>query len=546
MKRWFAEARFIRPPGRPLYRTLAACFGAVVATFGSGVAAQEPAGQWELASQAVQRVHLSDLHGAASRIDAMEADAGETTASLYARAQLEFHRGNYDQALELVNASITNGATFQGVTDLRDLLTQTIEVVGPMATYTTPSGLFEIRYDASRDEVVLPWAAETLEAAYYEIGYDLGYWPEPPIRIELLPRAELLARTSSLSEEAIQTSGTIALCKYNKLLVTSPRGTARGYGWRDTISHEYVHYVVSHMVHRDLPIWLHEALAKYLEGRWRGHRRMTMDPSREDLLTRRVAADNLVTFEQMHPSMAYLPSAEDASTAYAEVFTITEFLVGRRGVGSIREWLIRVRDGAELEAAFEATFGETFGGFERSWMSWLRERPPVDVPGDFEDEVELVGMSPADGSGEGELDDEGLGSVEARDHVRLGELLRARSMLAAAIVEYRRAELLVGTANPRLQGALAQALLQTDDAAGALAAVEDVRRWYPTYYPTHLRAAEALVALQRPEEALAALDMAVSINPFDPAVHDAFARAWDLTGDAPLADRARRFASIVR
>lgn len=511
------------------------------------VLAQNEAEEWQAARAIVNQIQNSDLHGAADAIESLEAEYGESIPSLYARAQLAFHRGEYESAKEIIDAAVLNGATFDAALSLQALVTQTIELITPMATYVSPNGLFEIRYDPRRDEVVLPWAAETLESAYYEIGYDLGYWPEPPIRVELLPRATMLAQLSSLSEEAIRTSGTIALCKYNKLLVTSPRGTARGYGWRDTISHEYVHYVVSHMVHRDLPIWLHEALAKYLEGRWRGHRGMTMDPSREDLLTRRVRDNNLVTFEQMHPSMAYLPSAEDASTAYAEVFTITEFLVGRRGVHSIRDWLLRVRDGMELEPAFEETFGETFSGFERSWMSYLRERPQVELPGDFEEEeVVLVGMGAEPEEGSGELDDDGLGSIAARDYVRLGDMLRGRGLIAASIFEYQRAELLVGKSNPRLQNALAQAYLATERPADALQALQEVRQWYPNYYQSHLHTAQALVALGQADEALAALDGAVSINPFDPAVHEAFADAWELLGQAEEAARSRRFASIVR
>jgi tetratricopeptide (TPR) repeat protein len=519
----------------------------VAFVWSSPVLAQNEAEQWQSARAIVNQIQNSDLHGAEAAIATLEEEYGESIASLYARAQLEFHRGNYEEAKQIIDAAVLNGASFDAALSLQALLGQTIELITPMATYTSPNGLFEIRYDPRRDEVVLPWAGETLESAYYEIGYDLGYWPEPPIRIELLSRATMLAQLSSLSEEAIRTSGTIALCKYNKLLVTSPRGTARGYGWRDTISHEYVHYVVSHMVHRDLPIWLHEALAKYLEGRWRGHRGMTMDPSREDLLTRRVRDNNLVTFEQMHPSMAYLPSAEDASTAYAEVFTITEFLVGRRGVHSIRDWLLRVRDGMELEEAFEATFGETFSGFERSWMSYLRERPQVELPGDFEEEeVVLVGMDSEPSEGSAEVDDDGLGSIAARDYVRLGDMLRARGLVSASISEYQRAELLAGKANPKLQNALAQAYLQTDRPADALEALVDVRRWYPNYYPSHLHTAQAQVALGDAPAALIALEYAVGINPFDPAVHDTYAAAYELVGQPEAASRARRFASLVR
>ena len=43
-----------------------------------------------------------------------------------------------------------------------------------------------------------------------------------------------------------------------------------GYDWLDTVSHEYVHLVVSRKSRNTVPIWMHEGLAKYLESRWRG------------------------------------------------------------------------------------------------------------------------------------------------------------------------------------------------------------------------------------------------------------------------------------
>ncbi len=488
---------------------------------------------WALAREASEAMELSDYETAASTIASLEALYGDVPAVLWVRGKLRFHQGEYEAALADLDAAVSAGAP-AAVRSLRDLVAETIDVVSDYAVYTTRDGLFEIRYDASRDEVLIPWAEATLEAAYYEIGYDLGYWPEPPIRVEIYPRSSTLARTSSLTLEAIETSGTIALCKYNKLMFTSPRATARGYGWRDTLSHEYVHYVISHLTHAEVPIWMHEAYARYLEQRWTGSRAPSLAPSREELLTRRVASGDLITFEQMHPSMAYLPSAEDASVAYSEVFTLLEYLVARRGTAALRQILYAVRDGAGIEQAFEQVLGEPFERFESGWMAALRARPLVEIPGDFHEEIELV-------PDEVRVDDDEpeIASVEARDLVHLGELLRARGHVAASIVQYERAEAVVGRANPVLQNALAQAYLDQGRAADAMDALSDVRRWHPEYYYSHLYTGRALNALGRPADALEVIEQAVGINPFDPAVHDALADARSALGDDEGAERAR-------
>lgn len=475
---------------------------------------------------------------AQSVIEELERAHPDDPATLFVRGKLAFHQGDYDGAFEALQSATTRAPEIDAIARLFQLVADTREVVADYALHTTADGLFEIRYDARRDAVLIPWAEETLEAAYYEIGYDLGYWPTPPIRVEIYPRAVTLARVSSLTEEAIETSGTIALCKYNKLMFTSPRATLRGYAWRDTLAHEYVHYLIGHRVQTDLPIWFHEAVAKYLEARWTGRRAMRMDPSREELLSERVASDTLITFEQMHPSMAYLPSPDDAATAYAQVFTVVEYLKARRGPAVLRRLLDRVADGADIVAAIEGELGESFGAFERNWLRTLRERPPVTIPGTFREHLQLRERSTAEGSGEAQ-------ETAADEYMRLGELLRARGLLAAAIAEYEKAELLLGRANPMLQNALAAAQLDLDAPDQALEALEDVVHWHPSYYVSHLNRGAALNALGDAEGAAAALELAGGINPFDPEVHRQLAMAYDTLNRETLADRHRQFAATL-
>ena len=52
-------------------------------------------------------------------------------------------------------------------------------------------------------------------------------------------------------------------------MITSPLNVANGYTWADTIAHEYIHLVVSKMTHNEIPIWLHEGIAKFYESAWK-------------------------------------------------------------------------------------------------------------------------------------------------------------------------------------------------------------------------------------------------------------------------------------
>ena len=150
-----------------------------------------------------------------------------------------------------------------------------------------------------------------------------------PIIVEVYPTIEYLAAVSSLTKKDLETSGTIALCSDNKLMLTSPRGLARGYGWRETVAHEFVHYFVTKVSGNTVPIWLHEGIAKFQETRWRDEPGHQLDPPQEDLLARSLEKDQLITYEQMHPSMALLPSQEAAALAFAEVHSTIRYLHAR-------------------------------------------------------------------------------------------------------------------------------------------------------------------------------------------------------------------------
>lgn len=58
------------------------------------------------------------------------------------------------------------------------------------------------------------------------VGNDLGLRPTDPIRVELLGAPSDLAKLSPLTQSDIETTGTIALSKYNELMVVSPRASA--------------------------------------------------------------------------------------------------------------------------------------------------------------------------------------------------------------------------------------------------------------------------------------------------------------------------------
>ena len=168
---------------------------------------------------------------------------------------------------------------------------------------------FVFLYPKGKDEVLAPYALEALEAAARGPGE--GPRPRPagegPGRGG--ERRRRAGQVSTLTQRADSTTGTIAICKFNKLMVTSPKAVLRGYDWLDTLAHEYVHLVVSQTGHNTVPIWLHGGagqVPRVALARAGGQGADAVVAAR--CSAERVQKNTLIPFEKMHPSMAQLPT----------------------------------------------------------------------------------------------------------------------------------------------------------------------------------------------------------------------------------------------
>ncbi len=480
------------------------------------------------------------LAQAKKALDARLKADGSTPALLYVQARYDFFKGHYKEALGLLDQAMTNGTPTGRWKQLRDLIQATRDVTKDYVKYTSPKGRFEIYVHPGKDEVLVPFAGEALDRAYDVIGDELGYHPATPIRVEVYPRTATLAKVSSLTEKQIRTSGTIALCKYNRLMITSPKALLRGYPWVDTVVHEFTHFVINSKTHNRVPIWMHEGLAKFLERRWRGPDAHRLPPSSESLLAKRIKSGKLITFKQMHPSMALLPSQEDAAVAFAEVYTVMEYLQQQVPDHPFKKLLDNINSQPDPKTAFAKTIGEPFGVFEKKWMAYLETRKMAHVPDTDGYKDKLVFKDEDKSKNDLEVD-----QPQARDHIHLGEMLQARKRPGAALVEYKKAAHLLGHDNPVLQTRQAQCLLKVDKAKQALKVLQPVRDTYPSYVQSWIEMGHAALALGHYDDARDYLREAARLNPFDPDVFDKLAEAYDKLGNAKMAEKFRKFEKLV-
>lgn len=459
---------------------------------------------------------------------------------MFLDAQYDFMTGDYANALKKIDQAITQKSVGYWKLE-REVIAATLEVTKDYEKHTSPSGRFEIYITPGKDRVLIPYAFEALESAYTAFEEEIGFKPPTPIRIEVYPTTATLAKVSTLTEENIRNSGTIALCKYNRLMITSPKALLRGYGWVDTLIHEYVHYVINQKTKNQVPIWMHEGLAKFLERRWRGPNSHRMSPEVERLLQKRVKANDLITFEQMHPSMAKLPTQEDAAVAFAEVYTAMEYLREKAGPTAFRDMLDRIANGEDARKAFALTLGKSFPEFEKDWKKALKNRPPVEQDSKtFQEKLVFK-----DDAGKGnEL--ETIREPQAKDYFHLGQMLQSRERFGAAVIEYNKAIRLMGTKNPFVQSRLAQSLLALGKYDETVEALKPVTERHPNYVASWIALGHGYLKKGAYPEAKIALLEAARLNPFDPEVHEHLAVVFDKLGDQKRAQQEREFLRLLQ
>ncbi len=487
-----------------------------------------------LYAEAFDALEMWDLAAAESALQRLAQAGAPEEALADLRGRVLFFRGDYAAAAKQVPKE--TDPSYALLAEATRDETATYEV------HESPH--FTLRSPPGKDALLALYALDTLEAARTRIGEDLGELPGEKIRVEILRDPTALSRLSPLTQEQIKASGTIALCKYNKLMIVSPRAMYTGYTWQDTLAHELTHYLITRKSKNKTPIWIHEGIAKYEESRWRSSAGEALSPVTAALLSRRLQANTLISFERMHPSIALLKTQEDAALAFAEVFTIIEFLLKERGA-SLERLLKLLAAGQSDTAAVASVGGEPFDRLTRDWKAYLRKRP---MPKEFLPltPTKLKFRDPADKAAApmDDLDAE-IEDVNAHSWAHLGSLLLQRSRTPAALTELAKADQRIGARSPALSNLYARALLGTGRFADAERVLRASLVPYPDIAQTHLHLAEVHFAAQQWKAAEAELEAANAIDPFDPVIHQGLLRVAKEAQDPAGQSREKEALTIL-
>lgn len=489
---------------------------------------------------------ISDAHQCLNIVDLACAKRLRTEAlknspndaeTLQLHARTSFHEGKYDEVVSTLEKLEAQGVS---IPDEGGFPARATAGAAAGMVETRGNGVV-VRHDPGLDQILAKDGIQILESSTEIYATIFGASPNHEIVMDIFPTALRFMAASGIPQEAVRNTGVIALSKWNRLLITSPRALARGYAWQDTAAHEYIHLVVAWRSKDQAPVWLQEGLAKYLEKAWRGERIEYLSVYQQSLLATAVKDDEFVPFEKFARSMAYLDSGSEAALAFAQVATMVAFLQSKAGDQAFPTLMDRLANGETAEEAVASLAGYgSFYNFKSDWKDYIRKMPLV------QEQLEAAPIA-LDGAG-GDFSDDPLLSnrVDLAKHVRLGDLLFQQNFYDAALIEYAKASKGEDTPSPNILSKEATCLLKLKRREEAINKLIKAEQLYPEHAVVLSTVAKFQETEGQTQKAIKAWETVHLINPYQTEMHESLIRLYQKTGNKEQEQEHLDYLNILK
>ena len=384
------------------------------------------------AADAISALDYDDARAALAQGD--QADLGVAIE----QARLALYEGHCDEAL--IDLGRSDLLKTEGGAVLFDISRGCARVTAATLTETDEAHNVVVRFQDDADRALTPLIVETVTMARDALTRDLAVsWPKPT-RVTVVRDLMSLSAMTGLPLKSAQTTGTVAVAKWGRVTLLSPRASVHGFPWRDTLAHELTHLAVTHASGDRAPLWLQEGMAKREEVRWRSPGPFDDRPTPDAIVMRGFEMKLGIPLDELGPSIAMLPSADAAVVAFAEVTSFVRYFADNGGPDALPKLLAAVRHDPDTDTALRESSGADLHEWDGRWRAYLATRPHEALPVIF-----------------------GLGTHspdlhELRDRVRLAELLEGRAHPKPALAELDQIKGDLATSDPSVLSLRAEIL----------------------------------------------------------------------------------------
>ncbi len=394
----------------------------------------------------------------------------------------------------------------------------TLDLLDDLAKYRTIStARFQLVGAPDEIELLALHLGPLLERAFDSLAARYQYRPPTPVRIELYRRhADFSVRTVGLAG-----LGALGVSFGSVLAMDAPSAREIGaFNWGSTAWHELAHAFTLGMTNHQVPRWLSEGLSVLEERRAKPGWGAQATP----LFVAALKGSQLNPVSRLNDGFVRPRNQHDVILAYYQASLLCEYLETTFGFGSVRKLLAGFRDGAATGPAFQASVGLPLADLDRRFDGWLRTR--------FAEPMKSVAA----------LRDSTVGPSELQLAIESGKRFMAAKQFDQAIAAFERAD----TMFPEMADGespawfLAELYRERGEVTKAIEYLARVTRLNDSHYRANRLEAELRAKQGDDRGALAALDRAIWISPYDVAMNEEAAGLATKLGANADAIRLRR------
>lgn len=262
-------------------------------------------------------------------------------------AQIAAQQGDFPLALEEIESALRLSPKDKDSLDLKERFIKEWQIEEKMDKNF--GGNFTVTFEGGGDELGSATLA-ALEDAYVELGSRFELWPTLKTEVILYGNRDFKTITSAPDWVGGVYDGKIRI----------PVGglTEMNDNLRRILYHEYAHVLIYALARHHVPLWLNEGLAQWAAGETTA------------ILEQRLAhGEKPLPFSRFEKSFAGLNAAE-ASLAYAQSLSLTNFLIERFGEAQVAKVLINLGSGSNFQVAAAEILAPWNGSLNELINAW--------------------------------------------------------------------------------------------------------------------------------------------------------------------------------
>jgi len=214
---------------------------------------------------------------------------------------------------------------------------------------------FTLRYHGGAEPQLAREVLRTLEAHFQSIETELNYTPPDAIGVILYTEQEFVDVTRAPSWAGALNDGRIRIPVQGLTSVTQELSS--------TLKHELTHSFIFQKTRSRAPIWLHEGIAQWMEGK--------RAEESSNLVIQAYEKKVYVPLRMMERTFSGMPS-EVAAYAYAWSLSVVEYIVQANGSGDIARILDRINTEPTAQDAVRSVLRMDYAELESETVKYLK------------------------------------------------------------------------------------------------------------------------------------------------------------------------------